>query len=69
MGRSRVDGIVTMGDGDIRAWIEQEAIHIKAFDNHGDPVELSAEEARILAQELLRLAEGVEKDERVDLQA
>jgi hypothetical protein len=44
---------------DIRVWVEQEAIHIKAVDDHGDPVELSADEARALAQHLTRLANKV----------
>jgi hypothetical protein len=50
---------VTMCDGDLRAWIEQETIHLKATDKYGDPIELSWEEARIFAQQLLSLADKV----------
>ncbi len=50
---------VTMCDGDFRAWIEQEAIHIKATDTYGDPVELSADEVRLLAKQLLKLADRI----------
>ena len=44
--------------GDAYAWIEQESsIHLKAASKHGDPVELTAEEARELGQVLLELAD------------
>ena len=47
----------TLSDGEIAMWVEQQAsIHLKAISPSGDPVELSAEEALELAQELLRLA-------------
>jgi hypothetical protein len=48
-----------MCDGDLRAWIEQEAIHLRAAASHGDPVELSVDEVRVLAKELLRLADRI----------
>ena len=38
--------------GDLRIWIEQEAIHIKSLDCHPDLVELSESEARFLAAQL-----------------
>jgi hypothetical protein len=50
---------VTMCDGDLRAWVEQEAIHLKAVDSHGDPLELTANEVRDFAQQLLELAEKI----------
>jgi hypothetical protein len=50
---------VSMCDGAVRAWIEQEAIHIKAVDSYGDPVELTANEVRILAEQLVKLADKI----------
>ena len=45
-------------DGEVRAWIDQEGIHIIAGDlQHGDPTELTANMARALATELRRLAD------------
>jgi hypothetical protein len=45
-------------DGDIRVWIEQEAVHIKAIEQiSGDPVELTSAMARRLADALNRLAD------------
>ncbi len=52
--------LITMCNGDLRAWIEQEAIHIKATDRHGDPVELSVAEVRLLIEQLNRLIANVE---------
>ncbi len=44
---------------DIRTWIEQEnSIQIKAVTGHGDPVELSADEARDLGMVLTNLRVG-----------
>ncbi len=42
-------------DGDVRVWIEQEAIHIIAVDRR-DPVELTEVMARELAAALLEMA-------------
>jgi hypothetical protein len=40
-----------------RMWIEEDSsIHLKAVSTHGDPIELTAEEARQIANALLRLA-------------
>ena len=50
-----------MSDGNIRIWIEQEAIHLRVVDAHGDPIELTVEEAKVLAGALLRIAEDMEK--------
>lgn len=48
----------TSADGCIDAWIEQESsIHLKSISKFGDPVELTAKEARMLAEGLKRLAE------------
>ena len=52
---------------EVNVWIEQEAIHIKAVDLHGDPIELSEVEARKLANNLITLADSLErisKDQR-----
>ena len=46
--------IVTLCDGDIRAWIDG-GIHLKAVTRFGDPVELSPDEAQIVVDELLKL--------------
>ena len=40
-------------------WVEQEAVHLKAADQYGDPVGLSAEEVKLLIGELTRLYESV----------
>jgi hypothetical protein len=45
-----------MCDGEVRAWIEQGAIHMKVVTTSGDPVELTSNEARRLAENLVRLA-------------
>ena len=47
-------GFSVSGD-ELRVWIEQESIHIRAVASHGDPVELSVDEAQRLAQGLLDL--------------
>lgn len=42
--------------GCVSAWIEQDdTVHLKAVDEHGDPVELTADELRSLLDELSRL--------------
>jgi hypothetical protein len=51
---------VTMCGDELRAWVEQEAIHLKAIDSRGDPIELSADEVRHLAEQLIRLAEKIQ---------
>ena len=46
-----------LADGEVRFWIEQESsIHLKAVSSHGDPVELTAPEARQIAEALLETA-------------
>jgi hypothetical protein len=47
---------------DVYCWAEQQSsVMLKAVTQHGDPVELTATEARKLAKVLLRLADEVEK--------
>jgi len=48
----------TSEDGCIDAWIEQDSsIHLKSISKFGDPVELTANEVRVLAENLRKLAE------------
>lgn len=48
-------------DDSIIAWIEQEAsIHLKAITFYGDPVELTTQEARILAKKLVEFADKID---------
>ena len=44
----------TLAHGEITVWLDG-GIHIKTRNPHGDPVELSEEDARSLAALLLRL--------------
>jgi hypothetical protein len=46
-------------DGDVRVWIEQEAIHMMAID-HRDPVELTETMAKRLAEALLEMVAQLE---------
>ena len=50
---------VSVSDGEVRAWIDG-GIHLKAITAFGDPVELSAEEARQIVDGLLRLVAALE---------
>jgi hypothetical protein len=44
--------------GDVSLWVEQDSsIQLKAMTRQGDPVELSPDEARRVAQTLLAFAE------------
>ena len=57
MNSNRVD----LSAGEIVLWtVNDTSIHLKAATPHGDPVELSAEEARELAEHLMRLADVIE---------
>jgi hypothetical protein len=48
-------------DGDVKVWIEQEGIHLLACDRiHRDPVELTPQLARRLADCLNRMADQTE---------
>jgi hypothetical protein len=51
---------IELSNGEVRAFIEQEAIHIMAVTTDGDPVELTADEARTLAAALLVYCEKVD---------
>jgi hypothetical protein len=45
----------------VYAWVENNSsIHLKAVTSFGDPVELSADEARAIAEGLLELAKRLE---------
>jgi hypothetical protein len=49
-------------DGDVYFWIEQDSsIMLTAATKHGDPVELTAKEARKIAEALLKTASELEK--------
>ena len=45
-----------LADGEIAVWVDG-GIHIKTRNPHGDPVEMSARDARELAELLLRLVD------------
>ncbi len=46
---------------DVYGWVEQESsVMLKAVTRHGDPVELTAAEARAVAETLLELAARLE---------
>jgi hypothetical protein len=49
--------IQTFAEGDVYFWIEQGAsIQFKAVSAHGDPVELTADDARDIASALMKAA-------------
>lgn len=51
--------------GEFFGWIEQEtSIQLKACTRLGDPIEVSAEEAREIARMLLKLADELEELDR-----
>lgn len=61
------EGVVReFSGGEVRFWIEQEAIHLKAVspENHpsGDPVELTGAEAKRLAVALLEAAKKLDEN-------
>lgn len=45
----------------LHIWMDQEVIHIKAVDAHGDPVEITGETARRLAARLVEMADELEE--------
>jgi hypothetical protein len=45
---------------DVRAWRDGVSVQLKAVTSFGDPVDLDAEEARRIAQRLLKLADETE---------
>jgi len=47
--------------GDIYFWIEHGSfIHLKAISPHGDPAEMTAEDARALAEALIAAAQQID---------
>ena len=53
--------VQSFAGGEVYFWIEQESsIHLKAVSPHGDPVELTAEDAREIAAALIAAAEKIE---------
>ena len=44
---------IDTSDGRVRLWIEQESLHLIAVDSHGDPVEISTDDAIKLANSLM----------------
>ena len=55
------DKIIRLAD-DVYGWVENEtSIMLKAVTAHGDPVELTAEEAKDVATALLNMAEQLER--------
>jgi len=53
--------VQSFADGEVRFWIEQESsIHLKAASRHGDPAELTAEDAREIAAALIAAAQQID---------
>jgi hypothetical protein len=46
-------------DGNFRAWIEQETVHITAVDRHGDPIELNEAELLLIIKVLTKLLDEI----------
>ena len=46
---------VELCGGSIQIWLDQDVVMLKAVETSGDPVELNAEEARQVADALLKL--------------
>jgi hypothetical protein len=53
------EGVVVLCDGNFRAWIEQETVHMKAVDRHGDPIELNEAESLLVIKELTKLLDEI----------
>jgi hypothetical protein len=51
-------------DEEAGVWRRDGALHVKVVTAYGDPVELTATEARLLAQGLLRLADALDDEDR-----
>lgn len=47
--------------GEVYFWLEQESIHLKAASGHGDPVELTANEARQIGSALIAMAQKLDE--------
>jgi hypothetical protein len=60
-GSWREGQVFELMDGAVRVWLEQEVIHLVAFDKpYHDPVELTESMARELADTLRRMAERLD---------
>jgi len=56
------ENVINFSNGDLYLWVEQSSsIQIKAVTKQGDPVELNAEEARDLADQLKKLADKIDE--------
>lgn len=51
---------IEISGGEVRVWIEQEAVHLIAITAHNDPVELTRSEAIKLAKALMDLSEKLD---------
>ena len=57
----QLEEVFEFEDGDIRMWIDQGTIHLFACDKeYRDPIELTTDAARQIAQKLITLADRVE---------
>jgi hypothetical protein len=55
------EDVLSISNDEVTLWVtDDRTIHLKALTSFGDPVELGSEEARILAEALLRFAARVE---------
>lgn len=56
--------IHSFANGEVTFWVEQESsIHIKTRNPHGDPVELTSDEAKSIALALLESVRQIEIDD------
>ena len=56
------DKVQSFSGGEVYFWIEQESsIHLKATSQYGDPVELTADEARDIAKGLNQVADQLDQ--------
>ncbi len=60
--KNETERVFKLMDGDVCAFEEQEAIHLKAVDKSGDPVELTSSSAKKLAEFLLKLAAQIDDE-------
>jgi hypothetical protein len=49
-------------DHEAGCWLQDGSIHVRVVSAYGDPVELNATEARLLARALARFADAVDAD-------
>jgi len=50
-------------DDNLVLWIEQGSIHMKIIENRNDPIELSVDAGKELAQALLQMCQEIEASE------